>query len=598
MKRVIRQIIVFCLSLCAAVTAAGGNYLSPTSIRLGLEGKEAYVLLSTAPAVVRVDIASGMIRGTTPLSFTPGDICPGPGFNELYVTDFQAEGRLVVLPAGGGDARRSISVGAYPTAVRVNADGRKAWVANRFSNDLSVVDLRAGREKKRIPLVREPNSLALSPDGRLLAVCNLLPGGTSLDEVVAATLTLVDTEKEAVIRHIQLPNGTQSLAGVCFSPEGDLIFVTHIVSRYQFPTTHLDRGWMNTNAVSVIDTHTGECISTVLLDDMYRGAANPCGIEVSDDGKKLLVAISGTHELIVIDLPGLISKVRSSQSDIPSINDLLFLSSLKQRVPLNGKGPRQVISTGNKAYVTNYFSGALSVVDLNRATEERVITLGNEPAFDQVRQGELNFADASLCFQNWQSCTTCHIDARVDGLNWDLLNDGMGNPKNTKSMLFSHVTPPAMITGIRASAEIAVSAGIHHIQFAERPKEDAEAIDAYLRSLRPLPSPYLKNGKLSKLAEKGKKVYQEAGCAHCHNGNYYTDCEKYDVGTGIGMYEGFAFDTPALNEIWRTAPYLYDGRARTMREVLTIFNEGDRHGNTSSLTDKELDALEQYVLSL
>ena len=46
----------------------------------------------------------------------------------------------------------------------------------------------------------------------------------------------------------------------------------------------------------------------------------------------------------------------------------------------------------------------------------------------------------------------------VDGLNWDLLNDGIGNPKSTKTLLYSHATPPAMISGIRADAETAVRA--------------------------------------------------------------------------------------------------------------------------------------------
>ncbi|MFR4223722.1 MAG: hypothetical protein ACLT38_08855 [Akkermansia sp.] len=30
--------------------------------------------------------------------------------------------------------------------------------------------------------------------------------------------------------------------------------MAHVLSRYQVPTTQLDRGWMNTNAVTVIDT--------------------------------------------------------------------------------------------------------------------------------------------------------------------------------------------------------------------------------------------------------------------------------------------------------------------------------------------------------
>ena len=84
----------------------------------------------------------------------------------------------------------------------------------------------------------------------------------------------------------------------------------------------------------------------------------------------------------------------------------------------------------------------------------------------------------------------------MDGLNWDLLNDGMGNPKNTKTLLLSHQTPPCMVTGIRKNAEVAVRSGVKYILFMEGEDEIYESIDEYLKSLKPLPSPYLQNGKL------------------------------------------------------------------------------------------------------
>jgi len=43
---------------------------------------------------------------------------------------------------------------------------------------------------------------------------------------------------------------------------------------------------------------------------------------------------------------------------------------------------------------------------------------------------------------------------------------------------------------------------------------------------------------------------------------------------------------------------LHDGSAATMREVLTTRNRQDMHGSTSSLTDREVDDLCEYVLSL
>ena len=125
------------------------------------------------------------------------------------------------------------------------------------------------------------------------------------------------------------------------------------------------------------------------------------------------------------------------------------------------------------------------------------------------------------------------MSARVDGLNWDLLNDGIGNPKNTKSLLLAFKTPPAMSIGVRESAEAAVRAGMRHILFTVQPPEVAEALDAYIKSLKPVPSPYLVKGKLSAAARRGEKMFpsEEVGCAKCHPGPLFTDFKAYDVGT-------------------------------------------------------------------
>jgi cytochrome c peroxidase len=98
--------------------------------------------------------------------------------------------------------------------------------------------------------------------------------------------------------------------------------------------------------------------------------------------------------------------------------------------------------------------------------------------------------------------------------------------------------------------------------------------------------------------KRGKRLFEQAGCAECHSGPYHTDMKKYDLGHGKDLDKDLAFDTPALVEVWRTAPYLYDGRAATIRELLTTHNRMDRHGKTSTLTPEEIDALAAFVLSL
>jgi cytochrome c peroxidase len=223
---------------------------------------------------------------------------------------------------------------------------------------------------------------------------------------------------------------------------------------------------------------------------------------------------------------------------------------------------------------------------------------------DRVRRGEMLFNDGAMCFQQWQSCASCHPDGRADALNWDLINDGIGNPKQTKNMLYAHLTPPTMVTGIRDSMAICNRKGLTHIQFVVRPDEDATCIDEYVMSLRPVPSPYLKDGELTKSAKRGEKLFKKAGCVDCHPANkkapdgypLFTDLQKHQL-LGIGNEEGRAFDTTSLTEMWRTAPYLYDGRALTMEEVLTTCNPKDVHGATKGLSKEEVKDMAEYILS-
>ena len=155
-----------------------------------------------------------------------------------------------------------------------------------------------------------------------------------------------------------------------------------------------------------------------------------------------------------------------------------------------------------------------------------------------------------------------------------------------------------MISGIRANAEIAVRAGLTYIQFADRPESDALAIDAYLTSLEPVSSPYLDDPEIAGAAIRGKDVFAAAGCADCHPAPLFTDQASYDVGIGTGRERGTLFDTPTLVELWRTAPYLYDGRAKDVEQVLREYNHDDMHGDTSALDMHKVDDLICYLLTL
>jgi hypothetical protein len=77
----------------------------------------------------------------------------------------------------------------------------------------------------------------------------------------------------------------------------------------------------------------------------------------------------------------------------------------------------------------------------------------------------------------------------------------------------------------------------------------------------------------------------------------------HDVGT-LGPAAGTrlgdtlrGFDTPTLKGAWEFPPYLHDGSAATLAEVLAK-NPGDKHGRTSQLTAREREQLAAYLLQI
>ena len=588
-----------------------GKYLSPLDIVADSSGGTLYITEATADQIAVLDVGSLKVTKTISLAAPPSGLALAPDGSKLYVTGAASNGRVFVINTKNGKVTGRFRAGHTPTSPVVSPDGKKLYVCNKFNDDVSVLDSTSGKELARIPVRREPVAAAITSDGKTLFVANHLPAGATDGDYAAAEVSVIDTAANRIVDSIKLPNGSASLHDIEISPDGKHAYVTQILARYQLPTTQLERGWMNTNALTIIDVPGKKFVNTVLLDDVDLGAANPWAVACTSDGRYICVTTAGTHELSVIDRERLHDKVdkagrgekvsdaTSSADDVP--NDLSFLVTLKRRLKLSGNGPRGLTMIGTKAYIAEYYSDSLGIVDIDPdlRAKAKSTPLGPKRAISTVRQGEIHFHDATLCFQKWQSCSSCHPgDARTHALNWDLMNDGLGNPKNTKSLLLAHKTPPAMGLGVRSDAETAVRAGIRHIQFAVRPEADAVAIDEYLKSLKPVPSPRLAKGKLSRSANRGRKVFESAGCTSCHTGELYTDLKKHDLGIGKWLDEGKSFDTPTLIEVWRTAPYLYDGRAATIEDMLKKHNVDDRHGQTSDLTDRQVKNLVEFVLSL
>lgn len=587
-KQILKKIIVAAF-LCSPLSFvfAGNPPLFPTDITLNDKGE----ILITEKGRNRISIFSP--DGKTLLRTIPVDESPTGillDADKAYVTTNAATGHLQIISLETGKQETAIATGSGACYPIFGPDKKHIYVCNQFQNTVSEVNPAIHQVIRSVKVLREPKSALFSKDGEYLFVTNFLPAQRADVDYVAACVSVIRMSDFTKVKDIQLANGSNALRGICMTPDGKYIYISHNLGRFTVPTSQLQQGWMNTSAFSIIDVAKQEFIGAVVVDEPERGAAGIWSIVCNDE--TLFITHSGTHEVSVIDHKAMLDKFLNYPNKSMLDYDLRFLYGLRKRIPLEGNGPRKMIMENGKLYIPTYFADILNIVDA-QTCEIATANLNPDREESAENKGERYFNDASHCFQNWQSCNGCHPgDARTDGMNWDLMNDGVGNSKNCKSLLFSHPTPPSMISGIRETAEWAVRAGFKFIQFFDITEEDAVCVDAYLKSLRPVPSPYLVDGELSDLAKEGRKIFEKLNCTECHSGPYYTDLKMHRIGEDIEFEKGW--DTPTLREVWRTAPYLFDGRAATMEEVFEIH----KHGIDKKVSKKEIKALTEYVNSL
>ena len=566
------------------------------------DGKLLAVTDATDLTVVFIDPATTKIVRTVKLAGAPAGLAWTGDGKRVLVSESGTHRIAEIDPATGAITRRLVT-GRYPRGLAV-AKQRGLLLATDWGLDrLAVIDLASGATTATIPVGRQPTAVAVTPDEKLAFVSNLIPVTAATAQGHATDISVIDLQTLQAKPAIRLPLGSTNTRGIAISGNGSTAYVAHTLGRFNLPTTQLDRGWVITNALSIIDVAANKLTATVLLDQVMDGAADPWGVALDPAGLRLFVTLSGVHQVAVIDLEPLPALLKVNPESLMSDLAALYRGNLIRRIDLPLQGPRGIAASpdGRSLAVAGYFSGNVVLTDVNIGKPVS-LPLGPPQKPDLVRQGEAVFHDANRCFQRWLSCASCHPDARADGLNWDLLNDGLGNPKNARSMLWSSRTPPVMSLGVRANMDAAAMAGFVHILFTEPKKEDLQAVIAYLKSLEPVISPYRKeDGSLTESAQRGEKLFlsEQTACAQCHPVPLFTNLKGYHVGTANATDRGDPnFDTPTLVEGWRTPPYLHDGIAPTLKEVLTKYNPKNQHGNTTQLTPQQIDDLAAYLLSL
>jgi mono/diheme cytochrome c family protein len=287
------------------------------------------------------------------------------------------------------------------------------------------------------------------------------------------------------------------------------------------------------------------------------------------------------------------------------------------------------------AYLDERNSGDVAILELDRShgglalasTAPVIPRLAADPMPAALRLGQHLFFSANsdeypITRNHWVACASCHIEGRSDAVTWRFAQGPRDTPSNAGGM-----TGTGFL--FRTADRNRVQDYWHTIDIEQGGRFDPVAQAALLDPLAAfvnlgLPLPIAPTTD-PELVARGRALFADptVGCASCHAGPRFTDSGAgnptldlagpvtlHDVGTCVTA--GFAdvahtdvdghprdacrFDTPSLAGIASSPPYLHDGRAATLHDVLELTR--GTMGDITHLSAGDQAALEEYVRSL
>ena len=298
-----------------------------------------------------------------------------------------------------------------------------------------------------------------------------------------------------------------------------------------------------------------------------------------------------------------------------------------------GQGPRAIAfsADGTLAYVVNSHGFTVSEIDLqplldlvggpapSRAldlTHTRMASFGVDPAPAQITRGRrvfLNARNSHMSADGQFACATCHLEGTEDGLVWFITN----GPRQTPALAGRLAdTAPFNWNGSEDELQSNMDQTVSRMGGEGLTSQERDDLEQFLlNGLQAPPNPFVEvDGDLTPVQQLGREIFEsaEAGCSGCHSGAAFTNGGSHDVGTasneeleihdiltkelGMDLPEPGVLNTPTLRGLHYTAPYLHDGSAQTLMEVLE--RTADTMGRTSHLSADEREALVAYLLTL
>ncbi len=276
--------------------------LSPDKCTLYVKDNRGIVVVDVETWKVRQELLVG--RGGSSMH----GIAVSPDGSRVYFTDAGSLLReVVVQPHGSLQWGKSIAMPrpdiggeSYPCGIALSADGNTAYVALSRSNSLAVVDLREGKVVAQIPVGVAPFAVKVSADGRRAYVSNwggrhpksgektATTSGTpavvdSRGVAASGTVSVIDLQAKTVIAEIEV--GLQP-SGLALDEVHGRLYVANA----------------NSDTVSVIDTSTLRVVETISVrpDASLPFGSMPNALALTPDGNTLFVANGGNNAVAVV----------------------------------------------------------------------------------------------------------------------------------------------------------------------------------------------------------------------------------------------------------------------------------------------------------
>jgi YVTN family beta-propeller protein len=619
-RRMVQVAAIFAVALLAVAAKPAAKqsaaipkepYLSPIEMVSSPDGRLLYVVCQDSDEVRVVDVQSSKVLSSISVGRMPRGIALSSDGRQLYITNAWSD-TVSVIDTTTLQVVQTLSTGSEPSGIVSDHNGATLYVANRLSGDVSVIDLKSGQESKRLLAGRGASYLALSPDGKWIYCTHIYPNAGAFRTQPNSEITVIDTARQTVVERKPLHN-VAGVFHVALSADGRLGVAAQLRPKNLIPLAHVEHGWAFGDSLTLFGQDVGGTIQ-IPIDELDRYYALPWGVAIAPDKSKIFLTTAGSQSVTVIDVARLLKTVRTRPQSF--VNDLSASADyVLARIPV-GHNPRGILLSqdGNRLYVANRLDDNIAVIDTTTDKLVSTIDLGSPKTVNALRRGERLFYTADFAFQGQFGCANCHLDATIDGLQWDLEPDGFGKDiVDNRSLENLAGTEPFKWNGGNADMPTECGPRTEKFFFRSQSFNQQQLTDlvTFVFSLPDRPNrSRLPNGELTPAQERGKTIFERTKykngkpipdsnqCATCHSGPKYTNQRQVDVGTGKPTDRAPVIDVPQLSNVAYSAPYLHDGSARSLEEIWTVFNPKDTHGVSNDLTKDELNDLIEYLKTL